>query len=473
MTATFTALAQAFRTTVSFYQFLRCRIQSYCALHPRRARTIAIALLFPACGVVAAFGFAPLAPDAADLPVQQIELSLPTVAIADQVQQLDWAETTFRRVALIERSDTIGTLLVRLGVDDRSAMDFIRSDGNCRVLGQLRAGKVVFAEVDGRGGLVSLNFPYGQSGGGDAFAAGTSDSLVVTRDHQSYTSRLVHDANQSNIEMRFGEISSSLYGATDAAGVPEQIAGQIAEIFSGEIDFYRDLRRGDRFRVVYENFAHNGANAHAGRVLAVEFVTQGKAHQAVWYQPRGQAGAYYGFDGRSMRRAFLRAPLEFTRISSGFGGRVHPILNTWKWHTGIDYAAPIGTPIRATADGVVKFVGQQTGYGNAIELKHPGVYSTLYGHMSAFARGIRPGQNVTQGQVIGYVGMTGWATGPHLHYEFRIDGVAKDPLKVVMPDAVPVAREQMSAFRLDTSSVSSAIARMRSIDSASAVVPRA
>jgi murein DD-endopeptidase MepM/ murein hydrolase activator NlpD len=273
--------------------------------------------------------------------------------------------------------------------------------------------------------------------------------------------------------MRFGEISSSLYGATDSAGVPEQIAGQIAEIFSGEIDFYRDLRRGDRFRVVYENFGHDGASAHPGRVLAVEFVTQGKVHQAVWYQPHGQSGAYYGFDGRSMRRAFLRAPLEFTRISSGFGGRVHPILNIWKWHTGIDYAAPIGTPIRATADGLVKFVGQQTGYGNAIELKHQGVYSTLYGHMSAFAKGIKAGQTVTQGQVIGFVGMTGWATGPHLHYEFRVDGVAKDPLRVVMPDAVPVARDQMAAFKLGTTTASNAIVRMRNIDSVSLAVPHA
>ena len=470
---TATALAQAFRSALSAFRSLRNQIKSYTALHPRRTRGIAIALLFPAGGVVAAFGFAPLAPDAADLPVQQIEVSLADVPIGDQVQQLDLADTTFRREAIIERSDTIGTLLVRLGVDDRSATDFIRSDPNCKVLGQLRAGKSVFADVDNRGSLVSLRFPFGQSDNGDGASAGTSDSLLIERHQHTYTARVLHEPNQSNIEMRFGEISSSLYGATDSAGVPEQIAGQIAEIFSGEIDFYRDLRRGDRFRVVYENFGHDGASAHPGRVLAVEFVTQGKVHQAVWYQPHGQSGAYYGFDGRSMRRAFLRAPLEFTRISSGFGGRVHPILNIWKWHTGIDYAAPIGTPIRATADGLVKFVGQQTGYGNAIELKHQGVYSTLYGHMSAFAKGIKAGQTVTQGQVIGFVGMTGWATGPHLHYEFRVDGVAKDPLRVVMPDAVPVARDQMAAFKLGTTTASNAIVRMRNIDSVSLAVPHA
>ena len=303
---------------------------------------------------------------------------------------------------------------------------------------------------------------------GDSLDAGSTDSLVISRGEHGFESHQLHEANQRQIEMRSGEITSSLYGSTDAAGVPDQVASQIAEIFSGEIDFYRDLHRGDRFRVVYETYGHDGMVAHTGRVMAVEFVAGGKVHQAVWYQPHGESGSYYGFDGRSMRRAFLKAPLQFTRISSVFGGREHPILKIWKWHTGVDYAAPTGTPIRATADGVVKFVGQQTGYGNAIELKHQGVYSTLYGHMSAFAHGIKAGQTVTQGQVIGYVGMTGWATGPHLHYEFRIAGVAHDPLHVAMPDSVPIAHDQLASFHAQIAPIDSAISRLRSID---ALVP--
>jgi murein DD-endopeptidase MepM/ murein hydrolase activator NlpD len=441
-------------------------IRSFKIDHPSRARIVTAVALVPAFCAVAAFAVAPLAPDAATLPVEQVELPLPSVAIADQVQSLDLAHAVYRRAAVIERSDTLGALMIRLGIDDRAALNFIRSDPAARALAQLRAGRSVFAEVDERGTLVSLHYPEGQSNNGDALEAGSSDSLVISRDEHGFSCHQVHEANLRQIEMRSGEITSSLYGSTDAAGVPDQVANQIAEIFSGEIDFYRDLHRGDRFRVVYETYGHDGMVAHTGRVLAVEFVAAGKVHQAVWYQPHGEPGSYYGFDGRSMRRAFLKAPLQFTRISSGFGGREHPILNIWKWHTGVDYAAPTGTPIRATADGMVKFVGQQTGYGNSIELKHQGVYSTLYGHMSAFAHGIKAGQPVTQGQVIGYVGMTGWATGPHLHYEFRIAGVAHDPLHVAMPDSVPIAHDQLATFHSQIAPVDAAISRLRSIDAA-------
>lgn len=456
------------RLVKNLFLDLFCEIRSFKIDHPGRARIVMAAALVPAFCAAAAFGFAPLAPDAAALPVEQVELTLPNVAIADQVQSLDLAHAVYQREAVIERSDTMGTLMVRLGVDDRAASNFIRQDPSARVLDQLHAGRSVFAQVDERGTLVSLRYPEGQSNLGDGFEPGSSDSLVISRGEHGFESHQLHEDNQRQIEMRSGEITSSLYGSTDAAGVPDQVASQIAEIFSGEIDFYRDLHRGDRFRVVYETYGHDGMVAHTGRVMAVEFVTAGKVHQAVWYQPHGESGSYYGFDGRSMRRAFLKAPLQFTRISSVFGGREHPILKIWKWHTGVDYAAPTGTPIRATADGVVKFIGQQTGYGNAIELKHQGVYSTLYGHMSAFAHGIKAGQSVTQGQVIGYVGMTGWATGPHLHYEFRIDGVAHDPLHVAMPDSVPIAPSQLATFHSQIAPVDAAISRLRSID---ALVP--
>jgi murein DD-endopeptidase MepM/ murein hydrolase activator NlpD len=211
-------------------------------------------------------------------------------------------------------------------------------------------------------------------------------------------------------------------------------------------------------------FYQDGEPVRSGRLLAVEFVNDGKPHQAVWYQPAGQAGSYYAFDGQSLRRAFLRTPIEFSRISSGFGGRMHPILNTWKQHTGVDYASPIGTPIRATGDGVVAFAGQQNGYGNVVIIKHQGVYSTLYGHMSAFAKGMRTGARITQGEVIGFVGMTGWATGPHLHYEFRINNQAKDPLRVAMPQALPIPGEQLAAFRTRSADLNHQIMLLRSVD---------
>jgi len=432
--------------------------------HPHRARALALLLLFPVFGVVAAFGFAPLAPDAALVPAYQVEVALDAPSLATQVVALDFAPALYHHEERVALGDTLGTLLTRLGVLDSAAENFMRSSAAARALYQLRPGRTISAVTDDHGLLHRLTYDESQANGSDALAAGAFASLIVERAGDGFVAREELAPNKRSVEMREGEIATSLFAATDAAGVPDAIASQIADIFSGDIDFYRDLRRGDRFRVVFEGYYHDGQMVHAGRVLAVEFVVAGKSHDAVWYQPKGQAGNYYGTDGRSLRRAFLRAPLQFTRISSGFGGRVHPILNIWKWHTGIDYAAPMGTPVRATADGVVKFVGQQTGYGNAIEIRHQGVYSTLYGHLSAFARGLRPGQSVAQGDVIGYVGMTGWATGPHLHYEFRISGVAKDPLHVAMPDATPVAGEELAAFHRNTAPVNAAIVRMRQID---------
>jgi hypothetical protein len=283
--------------------------------HPRRARMLTLAAAIPAFGAVAAFGFAPLAPDATELPVEAVEVALPGVPIGDQVQRLDLAHDSYFRETAIGRSDTLGAVLVRLGIDDRAAENFIRHDSLSQGLGQMRSGNPVFANVDERGTLISLRFPVGQINRADPLDGGASDSIVVERDAQGLHSHHAVEANEREIEMRSGEVTSSLYGSTDAAGIPDQVASQTAEIFSGEIDFYRDLHRGDQFRVVYETFHHDGAVAHPGRVLAVEFVTAGKLHQAVWYQPHGEGGSYYGFDGRSMKRAFLRAPLQFTRIT--------------------------------------------------------------------------------------------------------------------------------------------------------------
>src|SRR5690606_2147080 len=195
---------------------------------------------------------------------------------------------------------------------------------------------------------------------------------------------------------------------------------------SGDIDFHRDLRRGDHFNVIYETYTHQGSFIRSGKVLALEFVNKSTAYQAAWYEHNG-SGAYYSFDGQSLKKAFLRSPMEFTRISSGFSRRFHPIHKPWREHKGVDYAAPTGTPIRSTADGVIEFIGTQRGYGNTVVVKHHGNYSTLYAHMSAFAPGLRKGARVSQGQMIGRVGSTGWATGPHLHYEFRIAGKQVDP----------------------------------------------
>jgi murein DD-endopeptidase MepM/ murein hydrolase activator NlpD len=183
----------------------------------------------------------------------------------------------------------------------------------------------------------------------------------------------------------------------------------------------------------------------------------------VWYAGAGQSGAYYTPDGKSLKKAFLRSPLEFSRVTSGFSMRLHPILGTWRAHKGVDYGAPIGTKVRATADGEVEFVGQQNGYGNFIVLRHQDRYTTAYGHLNGFAAGLHKGMRVEQGQVIGYVGHTGWATGPHLHYEFRIAGIHQDPLSIALPVSIPLTAQQLTTFRSSTASMLTQLESLRSI----------
>jgi murein DD-endopeptidase MepM/ murein hydrolase activator NlpD len=222
-------------------------------------------------------------------------------------------------------------------------------------------------------------------------------------------------------------------------------------MFSTDIDFHRDLRRGDHFSVLYEAYYDGGELARSGRVLAAEFINVSKLYRAVYFQQSGKHGGYYTADGRNIRKAFLRSPLEYSRIASGFSSsRFHPILRQWRAHKGIDYAAPTGTRVKATGDGVVEFVGRDNrGYGNLVVLRHQSQYTTWYGHLSGFAKGLRKGMRVGQSEVIGTVGSTGLATGPHLHYEFRINDVHQNPLRVVMPAAPPISPEQRPVFEAE------------------------
>ena len=248
--------------------------------------------------------------------------------------------------------------------------------------------------------------------------------------------------------MRTGEIKTNLYAATDEADMPEAAANQLNELFSGDIDFHHDLRKGDKFTVVYEMTYSNGALLHTGRIQAAEFINQGRAYRAVYFQKDAQRGDYYTPEGKSVQKAFLRSPIAFSRISSGFTtSRFHPVLNKWRSHKGVDFAAPIGTKVKATADGVVTLVDRQNSYGNVVMINHQGRYTTVYGHLSNFAKGLRRGQRVAQGQVIGYVGKTGLATGPHLHYEFKVNGQQKNPMRVALPDAKPIDSAYRAEFQ--------------------------
>jgi murein DD-endopeptidase MepM/ murein hydrolase activator NlpD len=226
------------------------------------------------------------------------------------------------------------------------------------------------------------------------------------------------------------------------------------------VDFRR-LQRGDYFNVVYESFWHNGEMVKAGRLLSGEFSNSGKLFQAVWFDEGASEGGYYSFDGKSLKKAFLKSPLEFSRVSSGFSMRVHPISGKWKRHTGIDFAAAAGTPIRASADGVVDHAGVQGGYGNLVSIKHWSNYSTAYAHMSRFAAGIKKGVRVSQGQVIGYVGSTGWSTGPHLHYEFRVGNEPRDPNTISVQSPAQLTAQELQRFRLVASEMGHRFALLR------------
>jgi len=363
----------------------------------------------------------------------------------DVVEQLDLiaseplslASEIFLREERIVRGDTFDRLLSRLGVQDREARNYILFDSHLKVLHrQLVPGRVVSARTTESGALLSLHFPMN---GGDTVTVveRRGGKLVSSEQPRRYETRQ---------ELKSGEIQYSLFGATDAIGVPDVIAVQMAEIFSGEIDFHRDLRKGDTFILVYEMQYYRGYPVNTGRILAVEFTNAGRVYQA-FHHEQGSRGAYYDASGKSLKKAFLRSPLEFSRITSGFKMRLHPIQNVWKAHKGVDYGAPTGTKIRATGDGVVSFVGAKSGYGNFIIVDHAHGYQTAYAHLSRFVSGLRKGDRVEQGETIGYVGQTGWATGPHLHYEFRVKGQAIDPLSLQVPVSLPLAPQQLVSFQ--------------------------
>ncbi|ESJ09983.1 peptidase [Cupriavidus sp. HPC(L)] len=434
------------------------------ALHARRRKqlTASVATVFT-LGMAAAMGVAPrTAYDDPDAPRVVQGMRLPD--LRDQLERLTDTSVTFVRQERMQRGDTIATLLKRLGVDDPDAQAFIHKNPTARGLFKLEPGQIVQAEVDQSNLLVSLQANLG----GDV---SISRQLVIERAGDladpDYKARIEVVKNELHYEMGSGTIGTGgFFKAMDAANVPDEVVDQMISIFSGVIDFHHDIVKGDRFRIVYESGYRDGAFVRNGRVVAIELINRNQLHQALWYAPDGKNGAYYTFDGRSMKRPFLRSPVEFSRMSSGFGGRDHPLHHQWLQHKGVDFAAPTGTKVFATGDGEVDFVGQQNGYGNIIVIKHHNGYSTYYAHLSRFA-GIQQGQRVMQGQLIGYVGSTGWATGPHLHYEFRHNDVPQNPLTITLMESPALTGRARQQFLSYTSDMLSRINALRTYNVAS------
>ena len=392
----------------------------------------------PLLAVVSAFGI---------IPQNEISFAfnknvVKEIALPATRQEAD-NSNTFWRTERVQRGDTVAELLRRLNVDDIAASNYLRQNKDAESFNRLSTGKDVQAETRTDGSLVSLRY-----------ISNNGSQVIIEKKEDSFDTHTLSAQVEKRVLIRTGEITSSLFAATDIAGMSDAAATQLADIFSGDIDFHRDLRKGDKFSVIYEMNYSNGEALNTGNILAAEFINHGHQYRALYYEMTPNNGNYFSPDGKNMRKAFLRSPLEFSRVSSGFQlSRFHPVLNKWRAHKGVDYAASVGTKVKATADGTIDFVGTQGGYGNVVMVNHQGRYTTVYGHLSRFASGLHRGQRVTQGEIIAYTGQTGLASGPHLHYEFKINGQQHDPLRVALPDAKPITEVQKAAFLTATSAM--------------------
>ena len=457
--------------------------------HPKQVTAVVAALAL--CGAGGAFAIASLAPDAADLPVRQVLEAVEQQPVLPLMQSLagatgqalvpDAPSLTLYRSDISRTSDTAETLLKRLGITDAAAAAFLRTDATVRKSLLGRSGRSLTAEATPANTLLKLTARWSTQDDGNF------TRLVIQQTPSGLKSRMETAPLVASTRLASGTIQSSLFAATDEARLPDSVAVQVAEIFSADIDFHRALRKGDRFSITYEALEGDGEPLRSGRVMSAEFVNNGKTFQAMWFGPNSSAqagvsdftgtvgkniqsaskGAYYTLDGKSLRRAYLASPLEFSRVTSGFKMRLHPIFQTWKAHLGVDYAAPTGTAVRSIGDGVVEFAGVQRGFGNVVFINHGKENATVYAHLSKI--NVQKGEKVSQSQTIGAVGSTGWATGPHLHFEFRINGVHQDPLTLAHNnETAPVTAALRQQFDILSASTRVALAAAASVTRATA-----
>lgn len=375
---------------------------------------------------VTAFGVAPLADSA--VPEQRL-MSEPLLISTVNAANAANADTSFVQHERIRRGETLSSLLSRMGVNDNEIAGFVRRDSTARGLLELRPGRTVSATLSADRTVESLNYRLGSEGTLDQ-----AKRLVIRRSNGKLEAVEEPLPLERSVEIRSAEVRRTLAEALEAADIPDSLVTRMGDIFGTEVDLRKDVRRGDRLRVVYQTVREAGSlePATVERILAVQFRGGQRKLEAVWFDRGNGHGDYYSFDGRSLSRTFLASPLEFTRVSSNYTeARLHPIFRDWRAHKGVDMHAPIGTKVRTTADGTIKFIGRQSGYGNVIIVQHNTRYQTLYAHLNEFAQGLEQGSRVIQGDVIGTVGMTGWSTGPHLHFEFHIDGEHVDPMAAI------------------------------------------
>lgn len=376
-----------------------------------------------------------------------LALALPPLPIQPSVPAAeDW------QVVRVQPGQTLGDLFHTEGLSPNDLANVLADGKDTDALRRIHPGDEIGFLLGSAGELRGLRFDPDPA------------KRVILHIDPS-TDKIAEDIAPRAVEQRehvaHGVIEGSLFAAGDEAGMSNAMILKLAKVFGYDIDFAQDLKAGDSFTVIYDDVYRDGEYLHQGDILAAEFVNQGKRYTAVRFENGDGDVSYYSADGRPLKKAFMRTPVDFTRISSTFGMRNHPILGYMRMHKGVDYAAPMGTPIYAAGDGVIKFRGIKHGYGNFVVIQHNKDISTAYGHMSRFAANERIGEHVRQGEIIGYVGMTGMATGPHLHYEFRVDGQQRNPLTVTMPKPEPLSGKLMAQFKRQNAPL---MARIQMVD---------
>ncbi|MCB1735957.1 MAG: peptidoglycan DD-metalloendopeptidase family protein [Gammaproteobacteria bacterium] len=339
----------------------------------------------------------------------------------------------------VESGDNLTRIFADQGLSARDVYKVLALGKQTGCLKRLHPGQELRLQVED-GNLIALEHDI------DAFT-----QLQIHQNGDALTADVVEFDKDIRVTRTTGTIEDSLYLAGNRAGMSDKLIMELVQIFGWDINFWLDIRKGDRFAVIYQEVFRDGVKIRDGRILAAEFVNQNEAHRAVYYADEGNRAGYYDPNGSPMRKTFLRSPIKDAPVTSGFTlRRFHPILKTWRAHRGVDYGARTGTPIRSTGDGTITKIGWSNSYGKVVTIQHAGRYSTLYAHMSRFAPKLKDGSRVRQGQVIGYVGQTGLAKGAHLHFEFRVDGVHRDPQKVRFPKAQPLPKQQLAAFNTAT-----------------------
>ena len=379
-------------------------------------------------------GFASAMREPAATPRSTLSLALPPLSSSRGLAQSNWD------IVRIESGQTLGSLFAERGWSPALLQQFMDHPGAKAPLSRLRAGSEIAFRLAADGALQALRFDRDEAHRVELQLA--ADGIEETVIERTIERRVV---------VATGEITSSLYAAGARAGLGPSAIHQMANAFSYDIDFTQDLRDGDRFQVVYEEIWRDGERLRGGDVIGASFVNRGTEYTAFRFERNGKY-EFFDASGRPLKKSFMRMPIEFARISSGFGARRHPVLGRMRMHNGVDYAAGTGTPIMAAGDGRIAFAGWKGGYGRTVIVDHGRGHTTLYGHMSRLGN-YRVGQPVSQGATIGYVGSTGLATGPHLHYEFRVNGVHKNPLSVTMPRPEPLTGAELLAFRAATAPV--------------------